>query len=260
MTNVEGDRPAESIDEQFVPRWRHEISYVEVDDELVLAAPADGARYDAHWLDRTASVVWQTFDGVTPLGELIDDLADAFATDRGIVRDDVLELTRTLGRAGVLDGVAAAPPVSAHALRPAGLAIGTEVPHFTGHDLDGRAVSSRDLAGAPHCLVHWSPRCGFCSRIASELSALVPELKTAGIELVLVSDDDATSNRELLASTGLRCRVVLEDPDAGEIELFAGLGTPCAYFADAGTIASELAYGAVEVPALLRSLLPPPAP
>jgi peroxiredoxin len=249
------------IDEQFVPRRRHEISYVEVDDELVLAAPADGTRFDAHWLDRTASVVWQTFDGVASLGELIDDLADAFGADREVVAGDVLDLARTLGRAGLLDGIAAAPPVPAHRLRPEGLAIGTAVPAFAGRDLDGAAVRSDELTGTPHCLVHWSPTCGFCVRIAPELSALVPDLEAAGVELVLVSGDDAAANRELLASAGLRCRVIVEDPDAEEIELFSGLGTPCAYLVDAaGSIAAELAYGSVEVPALLHGLLAPPAP
>ena len=80
MTKVTSTgRPADTIDEQFVPRRRRDVSHVEVDDELVLAAPAQGARYDAHWLDRTASVVWKTFDGITPLGELIDDLEQRVA-------------------------------------------------------------------------------------------------------------------------------------------------------------------------------------
>src|SRR5262245_6384078 len=229
MTKMDaGERPADTIDEQFVPGRRAEVSYVEIDGEQVLAAPTEGARYDAHWLDRTAAIVWQTYDGVTPLSELIDDLAEAFGADRDVVRDDVLTLTSALGRAGLLEGVAAAPPVHAHQLRPDGLAVGTEVPAFSGRDLDGRPVHSRDPVGSPHCLVHWSPACGFCARIAPELAQLQPRLAAEGITLVLVSGHDAAANRALLQSAALQCPVIIEDPDAEEIALFSGLGTPCA--------------------------------
>jgi hypothetical protein len=94
---------ADDIGETFVPRPRGDVSFVEVDNELVVAAPAGPFASDAHWLDRTASVVWQAFDGVTSVGSLVDELAAALVP---IVtsRDDVLELRRTLGRAGLLDG------------------------------------------------------------------------------------------------------------------------------------------------------------
>ena len=57
---------ADDIDETFVPRPRAEVSFVEVDNELVVAAPVGPLVSDAHWLDRTASIVWKAFDGVTP--------------------------------------------------------------------------------------------------------------------------------------------------------------------------------------------------
>ena len=49
--------------------------------------------------------------------------------------------------------------------------------------------------------------------------------------------------------------------DDTEPGLFTGIGTPSAYVVDAdGAVAAELAYGAVEVPALLRELLARPHP
>ncbi len=168
------------IDEAFVPRPRGDVSFVELDNELVVAAPAGPFASDAHWLDRTASVVWNAFDGVTPLGVLVDELAAAFGADRDVVRDDVLELTRTLGRAGLLDGVAYVAPAVAHPLRPDGLPAGTALPAFTRRDLDGAVVRNEDLAGARWCAVNWSPSCGYCVNIAAELAEMVPGLDGHG--------------------------------------------------------------------------------
>ena len=253
------------------------MSFVEVDNELVVAAPAGPFASDAHWLDRTASIVWKAFDGVTPVGSLVDELAAAFGADRDVVRDDVLELTRTLGRAGLLDGVAYVAPVAAHPLRPEGLPVGTALPAFTRRDLDDVVVRNEDLVGARWCVVNWSPSCGYCVNIAAELGELAPALAGVGVALILFATGSADDNRLLLERAGLRARVLLEvppaavdsagdtadepDDDNGEAGLFTGIGTPSAYIVDAaGAVATALAYGAVEVPALLRELLARPQP
>ena len=269
------DVAADDIDETFVPRPRAEVSFVEVDNELVVVAPVGPSVSDAHWLDRTASIVWNAFDGESSLAELVDDLADAFGADRDRVRDDVLDLTRTLGRAGLLDGVAYVAPVVAHPLRPEGLPVGTPLPAFTRRDLDGAVVRNADLAGTRWCAVNWSPACGYCVNIATMLADLVPALEAAGVALVLFATGAAEENRRLVADAGLRARVLVEDPlvpiepgvgpalegDDTDPGLFTGIGTPAAYSVDAeGAVAAELAYGAVEVPALVRELLARPHP
>ena len=268
---------ADDISETFVPRPRGDVSFVEVDNELVVAAPAGPFASDAHWLDRTASIVWKAFDGVTPVGSLVDELAAAFGADRDVVRDDVIELTRTLGRAGLLDGVAYVAPVAVHPLRPEGLPVGTALPAFTRRDLDDVLVRNEDLIGARWYVVNWSPSCGYCVNIAAELGQLAPALAGVGVALVLFATGSADENRLLLERAGLRARVLLEVPPAavdaardtahapadadGEGGLFTGIGTPSAYMVDAGgAVATELAYGAVEVPALLRELLSRPRP
>jgi peroxiredoxin len=266
------DMQADEIGETFVPRRRAGVSFVEVDDELVVAAAVGPSVTDAHWLDRTASIVWSAFDGTTPLGELVDELAAAFGADRDIVRDDVIELTRTLGRAGLLHGIAYVAPAAVHPLRPDGLPVGTALPAFTRRDLDGAVVCNEDLLGASCCIVNWSPSCGYCVNVAAEIGALAPALEAAGVALILFATGSADENRRLLDRADLRARLLLDDdaeaPNSGgdadadgEVGLFTGIGTPSAYLVDAaGAVAAELAYGAVEVPDLLRDLAARPQP
>ena len=100
-------------------------------------------------------------------------------------------------------------------------------------------------------LVNWSPSCGFCSSIATELAALHGDLRAHDTELVLLAFGSADDNRSLLRDAGLSCTVLLQGDEP--VDLFRGLGTPCAYLVDEhGTIASGLAVGANQVPALAR--------
>jgi hypothetical protein len=100
-------------------------------------------------------------------------------------------------------------------------------------------------------LVNWSPSCGFCARIAGGLAEINAELEAHDTELVLLAFGSADENRELLDGAGLACTLLLYGDDP--IDLFRGLGTPCAYLVDEhGAIASGLAVGAIKVPALAR--------
>lgn len=65
-------------------------------DRVVLFDDRDGA---VHELSPTASQVWLRFDGHRSVGEVIDDLATAYA---GIVPGQVLDLAADLVRLGVL--------------------------------------------------------------------------------------------------------------------------------------------------------------
>jgi thiol-disulfide isomerase/thioredoxin len=236
-----------------VPARASQTSYVELDDEFVVAVERpDAQRFDAHWLDRTAAVVWSSFDGTTPLRQLIDDLAVAFGADRQVVRDDVLQLTRTLGRAGLLEGVAFEAPVLPAPTRPEGMPIGTSVPPFALEDLDGNAVTPATVFGNMQVLVNWSPTCGYCVRIAPDLARLTGALRGSDIELVLVTSGSVADNRRVLDDAGLDCTVWRGD----SFDLFDGLGTPTAYLVDEqGAIASELQLGANELPAFLEQLV-----
>ena len=109
-----------------------------------------------------------------------------------------------------------------------------------------------DLAERQVLLVNWSPRCGFCSRIAPDLAELQPELQAHGVEMVFITLGDAEENRPLLEEHGLHPRVLFGD--GLDVEVFAGVGTPSAYLVDGeGKAASALTIGADKVPDLARS-------
>jgi peroxiredoxin len=102
-------------------------------------------------------------------------------------------------------------------------------------------------------LVHWSPDCGFCRQIASELAELQDALLKRNTELLLLSYGKAEPNRILAEEHGVDCPVLLQEPSE-QLAAFSGLGTPVAYLLDEdGRVAAPLAVGANEVPELARA-------
>jgi len=165
----------------------------------------------------------------------------------GVVYELLRQQGRLLLRLEQLEGFAAGVP--AHA--PAGLEVGTSVPDFSLRDLDSQLRSLEDFRGQRVLLVHWSPACGFCTRIASELADFEGKLRARKTELVLVSAGDAEANRAVAQEHGLTAPVLLQDE---QIAAFSGLGTPAAYLIDEeGRVAAPLALGADEVPELARA-------
>ena len=185
---------------------RPDVTAVVLDGEAVLLA--EGAS-EAHYLDEIATLVWSTFDGSATLDELAADFAEVFNADIDVVRGDIVALTQGIGRAGLLVGVAyEAPPDPSFAF-PTGVAIGEPIPPFRLPDADGAEVALADLAERQVLLVNWSPRCGFCTRIAPELAELQPELQARGVEMVFITLGDAEENRPLLEEHGLHPRVLV---------------------------------------------------
>jgi peroxiredoxin len=245
----EGLMAASDIEAGFAPTPRHDVTAVVLDGEAVLLA--EGAS-SAHYLDQLATLVWNTFDGEATIEELAQDFADVFEAELGVVRRDIVALTQNIGRAGLLVGVAyEAPPEPSYAW-PTGVEVGEAIPPFRLPDTDGLEVAMGDLAERQVLLVNWSPRCGFCSRIAPDLAELQPELQARGVEMVFITLGDAEENRPLLEEHGLHPRVLFGD--GLDVEVFAGVGTPSAYLVDGeGKAASALTIGADKVPDLARS-------
>ena len=250
MGRVDDAISADEIGPSFAPLMRGSVAAVEVDDEMVLLLDDEWAT--PYTLNQTASIVWRLFDGVATIQELSDDLSDAFAAEKGVVRNEVVELTRQLGKHGFLEGVAKVDPKpSLEFVWPEGLIPGTQLPDFELLDLDGKAVTLVDLRGDRLLLVNWNPGCSFCASIAPELAELQPELASKHTRIVLLAAGGADANRKLVEERGLVCTVLLLD-DA-DVEFFTGLGTPSAYLTDeAGRVASDLAIGADLVPKLAR--------
>jgi hypothetical protein len=126
---------------------RDGVQQHELGESTVLLNPATGATVA---LDTTGSLVWSVLDGSSRLEEIVTDLADVFGVPREVVGPDVLELVRSLGRAGLLDGVAAdrstRPPA------PGEQEHDHDHPAGAGHDhdgLDGAGTEDDVEAGRP---------------------------------------------------------------------------------------------------------------
>jgi len=245
-TESEQLKPAD-IDQDFAPQLREDIASVEIDGETVLLVEGT---YRLHWLNQLASIVVSCFDGVATLQELIADFRAAFKADPDVIRNDMLEITRQLGAAGLLVGVAEETPETQRQAIQEGLEQGTEIPSFSFPDLEGRPVSLEDYRGRKVLLVNWSPSCGFCKRIAPELAELQPDLRENDVELVMLTIGDPHENKLVLEETDLDVTMLVRDQP---VDFFASLGTPVAYLLDEeGKVASDLAIGAMNVPALAR--------
>ncbi|MGH2572304.1 MAG: PqqD family peptide modification chaperone [Actinomycetota bacterium] len=239
-------KPAD-IDERFAPRLRENIASVEIDGESVLLVEGT---YRLHWLNQLATIVVSCFDGAATLDELVADFRAAFRADPEVIRNDLLGITRQLGAAGLLAGVA--EEIHDHqGPTYEGLEEGTEIPSFSFPDLDGRPVSLEDYRGRKVLLVNWSPSCGFCKRIAPELAELQPDLRKNDVELVMLTIGDPHENKLVFEETDLDVTVLVQDQP---VEFFASLGTPVAYLLDEeGRVASDLTVGAMDVPVLARA-------
>ncbi len=130
--------------------------------------------------------------------------------------------------------------------RPAGLPVGTPLRPFSLPDFTGKKLSLDDFPGR-RLLVHWSPDCGFCEHIASDLAELQDDVRRQGAEIILVSWGAAAANRRFAEQHGLGYPILLQE-GSEPLEEFRGLGTPVGYLVDArGRLASPLAYGGEEV-------------
>ena len=240
---------AADIETTFAPLPRPDVTAVVLDGEAVVLA--EGAS-SAYYLDELATLVWNTFDGEATIDELAEDFADVFNAELDVVRQDIVQLAQSIGRSGLLQGIAYEPPPEPSFAWPTGVGVGEPIPPFKLPDAEGQEVGIADLRGRQVLLVNWSPRCGFCTRIAPDLAALQPDLRERGVDLVFITLGDEEENAPMLEENGLYPRLLLGD--LGETEVFAGVGTPAAYLVDAeGHAASELTIGADKVPDLART-------
>jgi peroxiredoxin len=239
---------ADDIDGDFVPRIKPEVTGVEVDGEAVLVIEGP---WSIHWLNQISTIVFGELDGVSTVDEVAERLSRAFKADLEVVRNDILDLMRQLGKGGFLEGVAV-EQVQYSSSTMEGIPVGTAVPPFELSDLSGQKVTQDVLQGQQTVLVNWSPHCGFCGQIAPEIAKLQPKLRKRGFQTVFISIGSADEMRDQLDEFGMDIPVYLQE--SHEAEIFYGMGTPTAYLIDAeGKTASELAFGSDQVPVLIRA-------
>ena len=240
---------AADIELDFVARPRDTTFATEFDGETLLVDRETGF---LNLLDPVGSIVWNCLDGQETLAELADELAEAFGAPAEVVRQDVLEMVRSVGRKGLLTGVAR--PQRALPIQPTGVEVGEELIPFSAPDLDGATVDLAAMRSQGVLLVNWSPNCGYCAKIAPDLAEVQPALVEKGVSLVFLTSGEADPNRELLETNGVSATMLLREGAEDDFaDPFPAMGTPVAYLLDTeGRVAEPLAYGADEVPALAR--------
>ncbi len=82
------------------PKIRSDLTIVELEGEAVIY---DDETRQVHYLNRTATIVFNLCDGTSTVKELSGDIADAFSLQAGEVERQVRALIRSFREAGFLD-------------------------------------------------------------------------------------------------------------------------------------------------------------
>lgn len=233
----------------FAPAVRPTVGSAILDDEALLLDESGVT----HLLNPPATLVFRCFDGDSPINEIAADIAAALAADEQTVESDIVGFVRQLGAHGLLAGVRRSAPV--HRQTPTGLAVGTALTGIAATLATGESVDTTALlTGSRTVLVNWSPRCGFCTRIATKLSEATAGLAAADARVLLLVSapvEETLTHLQANSAEDLSCAFVESPP-----EFFAGIGTPAAYLVAAdGTVAEPLAIGADQVPVLVDRIV-----
>jgi peroxiredoxin len=155
----------------------------------------------------------------------------------------VLQNGRILLRLDAIESRLAKPPAEGQR-KPAGLPIGATAPDFELPDLTGVRRKLSEFRGKDVLLIFFSPKCGFCTKMAADLAALKTDGTGGRAIPIVVTNGDADENRKLVEQFGIRALVLLQE-EMKVASLFHAQGTPMGYRIDPeGRIASELAVGA----------------
>ncbi len=109
------------------------------------------------------------------------------------------------------------------------LAAGDEAPVFALEDEDGKTVSLSDYAGK-RVVVYFYPRDDTpgCTKEACQFSDLFEEFRKAGVDVVGISPDDASSHRRFREKHGLTIKL-LSDPGHEVMEAYGAWGEKTLY-------------------------------
>src|SRR3954454_3108343 len=81
---------------------------------------------------------------------------------------------------------------------PRGLPVGAVAPDFELPDLAGARRKLSEFRGRDVLLVFFSPKCGFCTKMADDLAALPPEAGGGRALPLVVTTGDPDENRQLV--------------------------------------------------------------
>ncbi len=150
----------------------------------------------------------------------------------------------------LVNGQLGAPVLDIHQHEPSiEASIGRAAPDLTLSTLDGEEQALSSMLSGPTVLLFWRPSCGFCERMVPDLKQFEDEQPDGAPSLLVISADDAASNRAM----GLSAPILLDGSFAAG-NAFGAAGTPSAVLIDGeGRVASPVAVGAPDVLALMRS-------
>ncbi len=86
----------------ILPRARPEVTQTDIDDEIILYNPADGA---THALNLAAALVWELCDGTSTLDGIAAEVASDFNIALAQASGDVEALVARLYALGLVEGV-----------------------------------------------------------------------------------------------------------------------------------------------------------
>ena len=185
----------------------------------------------------------------TPVGYLLDETG-TLASELAVGAAALLALATAPAPQGAPEAGHAPPskpaargnkPVSESRLNRSGLKAGTPAPNFRLPRLDGKELALEDYRGQRVLLVFTDPDCGPCEQLAPHLERVHRERKD--LQVLMVSRQDAETNRQKVAKLGLTFPVVLQKN--WEVSLrYAMFATPVGYLIDErGVLASDVAAG-----------------
>jgi peroxiredoxin len=129
------------------------------------------------------------------------------------------------------------------------LKVGEQAPEVNLPDLAGKKVGLEEFKGNEVMLLFWSPSCGHCQDMLSELKEWEADPPEGAPKLLVVSDETVEANK----AQGLRSPVVM-DYNYALGDTYGAPGTPSAVLVDAeGRVASEVVVGASAVLELARA-------
>ena len=137
--------------------------------------------------------------------------------------------------------------VSGRGLQQLGLKPGTRAPDFTAETLGGEVVSMASYSGRAVTFLFIGPRCGPCREALPYYEALGPFARQAGVELVLVSNEDAAATQALVDEFKITLPVLVAPQDRSSfLQEYKATGTPGYCMVNADGIVQSAGYPSLE--------------
>jgi peroxiredoxin len=135
------------------------------------------------------------------------------------------------------------------------LPAGTKAPEFELPDLSGRKRSLSEYRGRKVLLIFFSPRCGYCLKMAPDIAAMPPDGGDGWPVPLVVTTGSLEENQALMEKEGIRCTVLLQEKMEVATDKYDAHGTPMGYLVDEeGFIASDIAAGGNALVALAAAV------